>query len=185
MIKKQISISSCFDYTVPIEVQIPLIARAGFSHISLGQERSHFDYQSSESRQRILNLMKKCSLQIDTIHGPQADKTSLVELTAVAESAAELQASVVVLHGGPFEFGSEELESRVKDLERLCEEVDVISRHTGVKFAFENVLPGPATELVRRTLLETNSANIGFCYDSSHDQIGGPKSFELLEGIKG
>jgi sugar phosphate isomerase/epimerase len=184
MIDKQISISSCFDYEIPIERQIPLIARAGFSHISLGQNQSHFNYQSLENRRKILKLIKEYSLQIDTIHGPQADKTSAAELTTLAESAAELQSPVVVLHGGPFEFGAEELERRIKDLERLCEEIDIISQHTGVKFALENVLPGPSTELMRRTLLETNSPNIGFCYDSSHDQIGGPNPFELLKELK-
>jgi sugar phosphate isomerase/epimerase len=44
----------------------------------------------------------------------------------------------------------------------------------------ENVTPGPATEVVRRAILETDPAAIGFCYDSSHDQIGGPNEFELL-----
>jgi sugar phosphate isomerase/epimerase len=182
--KKNISISTCFEYSIPIEEQIPLISEAGFSHISLGQNRSHFDYQSLESRRKIVKLMKEYSLQVDTIHGPQADKTSAAELRTLAESADELQAPVVVLHGGPFEFGAEELKRRIKDLERLCEEIDIISQHTGVKFALENVLPGPSTELVRRTLLETNSPNIGFCYDSSHDQIGGPNPFELLKELK-
>jgi sugar phosphate isomerase/epimerase len=180
MEKEQISISTCFDYNIPVERQLSLVSEAGFTHISLGQNRSHFDYLSKQSRKRILKLLNQCSLRIDTIHGPEVGKTNASELASIAESAVELQAPVVVLHGGPFDFGQDELGSRLIELRRKCQELDTISRRTGVMFALENVSPGPATELVRRAILETDPAIIGFCYDSSHHQIGGPNPFDLL-----
>lgn len=48
----------------------------------------------------------------------------------------------------------------------------------------ENLVPGPPTEMTRIAILESDPAAIGFCYDSSHDQIGGPKKFDLLLGLR-
>ena len=76
--------------------------------------------------------------------------TSVDELASTAETAVDLKAPVIVLHGGPFEFSTDELDSRLIELKRVCHQLDTISRHTGVMFALENVTPGPATELVRR-----------------------------------
>jgi len=181
----QISISTCFDYSLPIEKQIPLIAGAGFTHISLGNNRSHCNFLLKEERYRLIELVNEYSLSIDTLHGPDADKPDvIVELAQIAEAAIELNAPVIVLHGGPFEFDENELNKRFLELRKVCREIEIISKGTGVTFALENVLPGSATELVRRTLLELNSANIGFCYDSSHDQIGGPNPFDLLVELK-
>ena len=59
-------------------------------------------------------------------------------------------------------------------------ELEAVSRKSGVRFALENVLPGPATELVETALKYLDPTCFGFCYDSSHDQIGGPKPFDLL-----
>lgn len=182
--KKRISISTCFDYSIPIERQLALVSEAGFTHISLGQNRSHFDYLSNEGIRKIRKLLDSYSLRIDTIHGPETTKTNTSELALIAKSAVELQAPVVVLHGGPFDFKKDELESRLVELRRICKELDSISRQTGVKFALENVLPGPATKLIERAIIETDPDTIGFCYDSSHDQIGGPKPFALLKELK-
>jgi sugar phosphate isomerase/epimerase len=184
VVTQRLSVSTCFDYHVPITEQVALVSAAGFSHVSLGQNRSHFDYLSKDKRTELLRLLVQYSLQVDTVHGPQADTAGVDELASIAEAAVDLQAPVVVLHGGPFEFGPDELEPRLIDLRRICLQLDTISRRTGVRFALENVAPGPATELVRRAILESDPTTIGFCYDSSHDQIGGPKGFDLLLELK-
>ncbi len=185
MERKQLSISTCFDYSIPIEKQIPLVAEAGFTHISLGQNQSHCNYLLKTERYKLKKLLSEYSLKIDTIHGPNADKPNIIkELASIAESSAELEVTVVVLHGGPFAFDESELDLRFVELKKVCREIEIISQNTGITFALENVLPGPATELVVKTLLEVNSQYIGFCYDSSHDQIGGPKPFDLLYELK-
>lgn len=182
--KRIISISTFFDYNVPIEKQIPLIAEAGFTHVSLGAKKSHFDYLSKEARQKLIDLLKQYSLKIDTIHGPNADKASIEEFAKIAEASVELKATVVVFHGSSFDFSESELDSRFLELKKACVEINKISLETGITFALENVLPGPATELIRRVLLEFDSKYIGFCYDSSHDQVDGPRSFDLLKELK-
>ena len=182
--KKSLSISTCFDYSIPIEKQMPLIAKAGFTHVSLGMNRSHFDYLSKESRQKLAELLSRYSLKIDTIHGPVTDNTSIEEFKEIAKASVEFNAPVVVLHSSIPDFGENELNSRFLELKKACRVLDIISQNTGITFALENLIPGPATELVRKTLLELDSKYIGFCYDSSHDQIKGPRSFELLQELK-
>jgi sugar phosphate isomerase/epimerase len=181
---KRISISAGFDYDIPIEKQIPLIAQAGFTHISLGSQRSHFDYLSKESRQQLSELLKQYSLKIDTIHGPDAIKTSVEVFKAIAEAAVDLRVPVVVFHAGPFDFPENELNSILLKSKKICREINLIAQNTGITFALENVAPGPATELVRKLLLENDFAHIGFCYDSAHDQIDGPRPFDLLNDLK-
>ena len=52
-------------------------------------------------------------------------------------------------------------------------------------FALENVMPGPATDMARRALRELDPAIFGLCYDSSHDQIDGPRPFDLIDEFRG
>jgi sugar phosphate isomerase/epimerase len=62
--------------------------------------------------------------------------------------------------------------------------LDNVAEDTGILFAIENVLPGPATDIVPQVLDKLNPKHFGFCYDSSHDQIGGPRPFDLLKSLK-
>jgi sugar phosphate isomerase/epimerase len=54
-----------------------------------------------------------------------------------------------------------------------------VAREHGVRVALENVMPGPATEIATRALADLDPEVFGFCYDSSQDQIDGPRSFAL------
>jgi sugar phosphate isomerase/epimerase len=182
---RPLSISTAFDYEIPIDVQIPLIAEAGFTHISLGEKEAHSGYLSQARRDDLKGLLDQQSIRIDTIHGPRADQPGSIELfSAVAEAAEDLSASIVVVHGGPFGFPEAELPARLDALLRTCEALQPVAQITGVIFALENVLPGPATDLVRQALPSLHPKHFGFCYDSSHDQIGGPKPFDLLAELK-
>ena len=183
--QRELSISTSFDYDVPIELQIPLITAAGFTHVSLGGREAHSGYLSKGSRMRLKTLVQRHSLRIDTIHGPRADQPGSIELLSeVAEAAADLSAPVVVAHGGPFAFDEAELPARLEGLLSVCEALGPIAARTGVVFALENVLPGPATDLVRQALPHLNPRHFGFCYDSAHDQIGGPRPFDLLDELR-
>ena len=48
-----------------------------------------------------------------------------------------------------------------------------------------DVMPGPATDLVRRALQNLDPSVFGLCYDSSHDQIDGPRPFDLIGEFDG
>ena len=180
-----ISIATSFDYQTPLEQQVPLIAQAGFTHLSLGAREEHSAYRSAAGRAHIMDLLRANGLRLDTIHGPRLDRPDSVRvLSEVAEAAAALggdRALAVVVHASPFEFPPSELAERERAVVRTCEALQSPAAALGVRFALENVLPGPATDLVVRVLERLDPAVFGACYDSSHDQIGGPRSFSLLE----
>ncbi len=52
-----VSIATSFDYSVPLNVQVPLIADAGFTHFSLGANEAHSDYLTPSGRARIRALV--------------------------------------------------------------------------------------------------------------------------------
>lgn len=183
--KREISISTTFDYSIPIEQQIKLIAESGFNYISLGAKEEHSEFMNRESRKNLKSLLKQFSMSIDTIHGCRADLPNSIEmLSATAESAVELGSKIVVFHPTSFEIKDYEVNVKLENLFKVCGELKYISKHTGIIFALENVHPGSATDVLRKALPELDNTYFGFCYDSSHDQIDGPRPFDLLEQFK-
>lgn len=53
MERQAVSVATSFDYALPIDRQIPLIADAGFTHFSLGADVAHSDYLSAVGQQRL------------------------------------------------------------------------------------------------------------------------------------
>ena len=184
MNRPKTSIATSFAYDCPLEDLLPLIAEAGFTHVSLGAQEPHSSYLGGARRSGLRDLLLDCDLHIDTIHGkplhlPQADST----LAATVESAAFLDVPTVVVHAGPFVLKPREMHEHLEAALSTCKALTSILRDSGVALALENVHPGPATDLVRRVLENLPGDIFGFCYDSSHDQIGGPKPFTLLEDM--
>ena len=100
-----ISIATSFDYQVPFEEQVALIAEAGFAHLSLGAREDHTHFRSPAGRARIAALLRANGLALDTIHGPRLDQPDGTRVLAeVAAAAAALgDGVVVVIHASPFE----------------------------------------------------------------------------------
>src|SRR5579859_3910009 len=119
-----VSIATSFDYAVPLDVQVPLIADAGFTHFSLGAGQSHSNYLTTDGRRHLNTLAALHGLAIDTIHGPRADRADgLAALSSAVHAAAELGVPVLVVHGGPFDFPEAELADRLDQLVHTCEGV--------------------------------------------------------------
>jgi|GEM_PF-652105 len=185
MANRKISISTCFDYNIPIDEQIKLIAKSGYSYISLGESEEHSQYLTKKGRKRLKGLLNEYNLKIDTIHGPRIDQfDSVNKLKQVSIAAKDLDVSIVVVHGSPFDFKQEEFLNRLEILLNNCKTIEIIAKDMGIVLALENVLPGPATNLVRYALRELNPEYFGFCYDSSHGQIGETKPFNLIHELK-
>ncbi len=152
--------------------------------MSLGGRERHSAYLSAEGRRTLGQLLRQSGLALDTIYGPRTDQPEAVATLLAVVQAAELSAPVVVVHGGPFGLGADELPARVDALMRTCEAIAPALAQAGVVFALENVLPGPATDLIRQALPRLDPERFGFCYDSAHDQIGGPRPFKLLAELR-
>jgi len=181
----RISVSTKFNYHIPIDEQIALISRAGFSCISLGEDEKHSRYLTKEGCKRLKELLNQHNLGINTIHGPRIDLPgSLARLKDILIAARDLNVSILVVHAGPMNFTEEELPNRLGTLLKRCKDIEVTAEDMDIIFALENPVPGPATDLVRCALAELNPDYFGFCYDSSHDQIGGPRSFDLIHELR-
>lgn len=177
-----ISISTCFDYEISFENQLRLIKKAGFSHISIGSDYNHSGILQSENWSGIKALAKGNHLLIDTIHGCALDKADTLEVnTKLAQAAQYLDVPVMVLHCSAFAIHPNSLDERKKDILSILPKLEQIAEAYNIVFAFENVLPGPATELTEFAVNNSSPEYFGFCYDSSHDQIDGPRSFDLLK----
>lgn len=184
--KYNISISSCFDYDIPLEEQMKYVSKAGFTHISLGSNLEHSKFFEKGRVEQIKNTLCENNLCVDTIHFSQSlttdDWQPIMEKTM--QIANELNCFVVVAHCTSF-MGREiqddkdikKLKACVIDLAALCKKYDV-------KVALENLCPGKATDVLEQVLEAADSKYIGFCYDSSHDQIDGPRPMALLEKWK-
>jgi sugar phosphate isomerase/epimerase len=177
------SISCCFDYTVPIDRQLDLIAAAGFTHVSPSRAE-HAGYLDPQRRRALAKRLASAGLGVDTIHGPTLTAPDAVEVAAATiGAAAEIGASTVVLHPTPFMIEPGATEDLLDVTRRRLAQVVGTVHGRGVTVALENLCPGPAIEVLTSLLDDVDPAIAGFCYDSSHDQIDGPNPLDLLERL--
>ncbi|NHZ86904.1 MAG: TIM barrel protein [Planctomycetia bacterium] len=183
MKNRKLSISTTFNYNIPLAEQLSLISHAGFTHVSLGANENHSEYLNRKKRAEIKEILKTLSLEIDTLHflQPLDDFRDKALLNNIIEATLDLSIPVIVCHGGPFDFSENEFDCRLANLLEICLQLEDIAKETGIVFALENVCPGTATRLVTDVLQQVDPQWFGFCYDSSHDQIDGPNPVDLLE----
>ena len=183
--KKQISVSTSFNYGLPIENQVQMISNAGFSHLTLGSNLDHFNYFDSDDRLKLLRILNNNNLFIDTIHGKslhQDNNLELLEKTILA--AKEFEVKYIVVHISPFMFDKKDYESLFENLKLLKNDLIKLLEKNKIKLALENVFPYHELDLLTEYLKYLNHELIGICYDSSHDQIDGPRDFTFLEKNK-
>ncbi len=177
-----ISISTCFNYSSPIEDQLHMISEAGFSHVSFGSNYAHSGILEQSSLENVKSAISANCLLVDTVHGYNMDADGAFEINKkVASAASKLGAPVVVLHCSSFAFNPDSLDCRKKDTIAKLPQYAEVAEACGIRFAFENLMPGAPTELCEYVLQASDPKYFGFCYDSSHDQIDGPNSPELLK----
>ena len=177
-----ISIATSFQYDIPVDQQIPLVAQAGFSHISLGVRPEHFNCRIQATRASFKKQCEQHGLEIDSLHATRLDEPDEASrLLEMVEAAAELGASSIVAHAGPFHCGVDGFAERLRVVLATCAATACALRDNGICLAIENVMPGPATDLATLALAELDSTTFGLCYDSAHDQIDGPRPFDLID----
>lgn len=185
MKKRQISISTCFNYEIPIEEQLKLISAQGFNHISIGGNIEHSDIFNEIGKEKLKTLLENYSLEVDTVHGCRIDlQDSFEKLSLTAKVASELEAQTVVFHCSQFYIEKSDIDEKVKRALEVCEMLEKSAQKYNIKFALENLHPEAATDVVKIVLPKLNRKYFGLCYDSSHDQVDGPRPFDLLEVFK-
>jgi len=180
---KTISIATCFNYQIPIDQQLELIAKAGFSHVSIGGRWEHAGILNPKDMKHLKNLLTTNNLSIDSIHGPCMDQENAEEmLSYLIDVAVDLSCPTIVIHPlTGFEIDTSLIQEKVR---LTLEKIERLNDHllkSKVELVVENLFPGNAL-LVLREVLKSNNT-VGFCYDASHDQVDGPNDMGLLETL--
>lgn len=178
------SFSTCIDYKVPIQEQIDAACRVGFTHVSPSRP-SHAGYDTPSGLSRLRDLVGAANMRVESLHAPNVlGDDGLDVLRRTIYAAAELAADVVVVHAWQFEVAESDVPTHLARCASLCHSVERDLEATGVRVALENLMPGPASDLVGAALEELNPTLFGFCFDSSHDQIDGPRPLDLLRRLR-
>lgn len=182
----KISIVSCFDYDTPLEEQMKYVANAGFTHISLGSHLEHSKLFEDGRVQQIKKALTQNNLKIDTIHFSQSLSTDGWQcvMNKTMQIANELDCPVIVAHCTSFMAKEIQSEADIERLKLSISDLDLLCKKHKIKVALENLCIGKPTEILEQMLEFTDCEYIGFCYDSSHDQVDGPRPMTLLEKWK-
>ncbi len=179
---RNISITTGFHYKTPINEQLKLIREAGFSHVSIGCDYEHSGILNENRLYNLKQEILKNQLQVDTVHGYDLDRDDTIEINEmIAKAATVLGAEIVVVHCSAFMFEESELEDKRKKVICVLDKLKQIAKRYKIQFAFENVVPGVPTDFCEEMIQYADCKEIGFCYDSSHDQIDGPRPMDLLK----
>ena len=145
----------------------------------------HSGILDSNKREKFRSLLQQHNIKIDSIHGISLCYPDSPErMKPIIEAGAALEVPIIVAHPIPFDIGQSDFTSLLATLTESLKMLEPVLKATGIKLAVENVLPGPSTDLATEAVTCFESEYIGFCYDSSHDQVDGPKSFDLLDFMK-
>ena len=189
-----LSIGTCFNYDIPIEEQIPLIKDAGFSHVSLGADDKHTGYLDPVRIKELKNLVSNNGLQICSIHTPlsmEMDLSSVdkdvaaktLEVYKKCIDAAELlDAEMIIFHAIGFADDTDDGRKGV-----LTEQVSSMLEYVDgrkIKLALENLWFPHSLEILHHCFESIKDERLGFCYDSSHDNLT-PEPVKILEQYGG
>lgn len=180
----KLSITTGFNYDYSFSDLLPLIKRAGFSHISLGGGNpDHSGYLHPTGQANIRRLTSAAGLKICSIHAPffgldisspdpSTAQTALDAVKRALDGAAAVEAPVVIFHPfSPRLVKDGELDRRKAV---MADQVDKLLKHigsAGVRLAVENMGVELADALVRDSLDRFQTPAYGLCYDTSHDNL--------------
>lgn len=169
-----------------VEEQIPLIAEAGFTHVSPASSGVYGDYLYRDAvRTRFGRLIRDHGLRIDWVHlpflrlfpcSPDTEKRSvaLAALRDGIEQAARLQeGAAVVIHVTdnarlPERMSPEDCRAQLTD---AFHDLLVTGRRVGIDVTVENLF-GPHTHELVTHLLDT-FPDLGLTLDTGHANVGG------------
>jgi sugar phosphate isomerase/epimerase len=191
MIKKEykFGISTTVDYSVPIEIQLPAIARAGFDFVSLGANMEHSGFLKPARFRSVMKIASELGLIIESAHFPFGREYDLAALdekmrehaaNALAEFVSLARDSgirIAIVH--PHDYFNDSKEGCLNRATEALQKA-IANTPSKVKIAIEN-LPGRTCSWITTELLKRfDHGNVGFCYDSSHENISG-EAFHLLK----
>lgn len=174
---KKIGIYTGFSRHIPLEVRLQSIKNAGFNAVCLNFEKELADTETEWENQ--LYLTQKYALQVEAVHLTGSFANTLWEdspayainqIENEIRNLSRLGLNMGVLH---VTWGLIPPTSpTVKALKSFLKIADFAEKYN-VKIAFENSV---SAKHVKFVLDNIKSRNIGFCYDSGHENVFTPET---------
>jgi sugar phosphate isomerase/epimerase len=174
-------VSTTIDYSIDIKSQIKIISESGFDFLSVGARMEHSRFLDDEGFLEVIGRAIDANLSIESAHFPIGEKFDIASPNSnIVKSAVDLLLEfchksliygipIVILHPHDY-FGKD------KDgcFERAALALETIFKlkPEAIHIALEN-LPGNESRWIFAKIMEAFEPHcFGFCYDSSHDNIG-------------
>lgn len=187
--KYRLGISTTVDYTVPLEAQLETISASGFEFISMGANLSHSRFYDKTACREYIKLAGQFSLEIKSAHVPFWEEYDLASIDVVAAEAAikkvleflELTADygipAAIVH--PHYYFDDDKEACLKRSVASIESV-IKTKPSDLRIDIENLPDARGSWICARLLDRFGADEIGFCFDSSHENMSG-SPFHILE----
>ena len=190
MMEKQyrFGISTTVDLSVDIFTQLDIFARAGFDFISLSARPAHSRFFDSEAFAEVLRRVEELGFFIESAHFPfwegydpaameEKDRElALKNLAEYMEFAGTHKIPIVIVH--PHYYFNDAKEACFERAARSLEKA-LVFKPENIRMAIENLPTAAGSWICENLLEEFGNDRVGFCYDSSHENMSG-KPFHLL-----
>ena len=186
------AIGTTFNFDIPIQDMVPMVARAGFRRISLaGGNARASGYLNTDIRARTIKVCTEHDVMVDSIHAPfgrQLDISSPdreirragVELTLQAVDACAAFGGVQLMIHLNDRFEKPELETRIVHIEKSMEIIVEYAVRKHIDLAVENLPSVQAAQLFDHVLTCYPDRRLGVCLDTSHAHLSHTLN-ELME----
>ncbi len=184
----KIGISTTVDYSVNIEKQLELFNKYQFDFVSVGGYIDHSRIDYPDEFENVMKLASSFGISIDSFHLPFKGKVdvaseskskrdnSIIIIRDYLSLVSENCIPIAVLHPHHY-FDNRDscLKNAIESLEKILDDLP-----SNVRLVVEN-LPTADGSLICSSILDRFPDKLlGFCYDSSHENMSGPP-FHLLK----
>jgi sugar phosphate isomerase/epimerase len=187
----EIAIGTCFDYSVPMNEMIPLLAHHGLNVVSIGMHRDHCPVYEENGMESFQSLLDQNQVQVHSVHIPSMPglglassdfEEKMVSLEIVKKGitdAGELRAQYVILHATTMEYDEQDYEHRYPIIQDSLAKLLDYAGTQNVKIAVENLFKSGRNRIVKQLMNDFDSEHLGICFDTSHANLTNDP-FELL-----
>jgi sugar phosphate isomerase/epimerase len=187
--KYKFGLSTTVDYTVALEKQMEIIAASGFEFISLGADVEHSRYFDSRAFGNSMKLAAQHSLKIVSAHVPFRNgydiaaidvgpaRKAVKNVLNFLEWTNRYGIAAAIVH--PHYYFDDGKEACLKRAANALEKI-IHKRPAGVRVDIENLPDFRGSWICGHLLDLFGPCDLGFCYDSSHENMSGPP-FHILQ----
>jgi len=174
----KLAISTCWDYSIPLDKSLELIKTAGFSLISLGGKESHSRFNKPEGRENIVRLCEKFGVEVDSVHAPFGSMVDIsepeevlrhsaeVEVARSIKACAELGTKTLILHISGFKLS--DISARMKQVRKSLDSLLGLAERVNVRIAAENPGNDLGHTILKYALDIFDTPVLGLCFDNGH-----------------